>query len=74
MPSRRALCSRSTHNTFARPDKLVHIHRQTGGDDEAAARPQAGLYPATWDDTATRVKGVNRLIRIWLSWSRDPLR
>jgi transcription-repair coupling factor (superfamily II helicase) len=50
------------NNTFARPDKLVmFIGSQVG---TMKLRPDHKLvYTRTWDDTATRVKGVNRLMQ-----------
>ena len=49
-------------NTFTRPDQLViFIGRQVG---TMKLRPDHKLvYTRTWDDTATRVKGVNRLMQ-----------
>ena len=50
------------NNSFARPDKLVmFIGSQVG---TMKLRPDHKLvYTRTWDDTATRVKGVNRLMQ-----------
>jgi transcription-repair coupling factor (superfamily II helicase) len=50
------------NNTFARPDNLVmFIGKQVG---TMKLRPDHKLvYTRTWDDTATRVKGVNRLMQ-----------
>jgi transcription-repair coupling factor (superfamily II helicase) len=50
------------NNTFARPDKLVvFIGSQVG---TMKLRPDHKLvHTRTWDDTATRVKGVNRLMQ-----------
>ncbi|HYI68321.1 MAG TPA: TRCF domain-containing protein, partial [Skermanella sp.] len=50
------------NNSFARPDQLImFIGKQVG---TMKLRPDHKLvYTRTWDDTATRVKGVNRLMQ-----------
>ena len=49
-------------NSFARPDQLViFIGKQAA---TMKLRPDHKLvYTRTWDDTATRVKGVQRLMQ-----------